>query len=110
MIRLLHTACAALLVMVALVAYGVKEETAALRDQIVDLEQRKADLHDEIAMLRAEWSYLNGPDMLARIAARVYGEGRFIGADGGVLQPWRPEQLVELRDLPRKAPATQAAE
>lgn len=100
MIRILHTACAGLLVAVALIAYGVKEETRALRSEVTRLNGEKVRLAAEIATLEAEWSYLNGPETLLRIAERVYGPGRLIGADGAVLSPWRPEQLVELQDLP----------
>ncbi|MBX2855501.1 MAG: hypothetical protein KTR21_10955 [Rhodobacteraceae bacterium] len=107
MFRILHTACAALLVAAALIAYGVKEETAALQREKQDLQRRKARLAAEIATLEAEWAYLNGPETLLRTAAKVYGPGRLIGAEGEVLTELRPEQAVSLKDLPFK-PTTPA--
>lgn len=106
MIRILHTACAGLLVMVALLAYGLKEETAQLRREVDRLKAERAELADAIDLQRAEWAALNAPDTLRRIADHLYGEGRMLGADGEILTAWRPEQLVEIRDLPLRPGAS----
>lgn len=111
MIRILHTACAALLVVVALVAYGVKEETGALRDEVKRLTAQKAEMESEIKRLETEWAYLNGPEQLLAIARRVYGADpsgapRLIGGEGELLTPWRPEQLASLQDLPFRSGLT----
>lgn len=103
MIRILHTACVGALVGVALVAYGVKEEIAALDRKVVELKEQRAALHEAIQRERAEWAYLNSPAVLDAIATRVFGAGRYGSAENTLLSPWRPEQLVELRDLPMKS-------
>lgn len=103
MIRILHTACVGALVGVALVAYGVKEETAALDRKVIELKERRAALHEAIQRERAEWAYLNSPAVLEAIATRVFGAGRYGSAENTLLSPWRPEQLVALRDLPLRS-------
>lgn len=114
MIRILHTACAGLLVVIALVAYGVKEETGALREEVQRLTAQKAAMQSEIQRLETEWAYLNGPEQLLAIARRVYGADphgapRLLGGEGELLIPWRPEQVATLQDLPFRSEATDGA-
>ncbi|MEO1329184.1 MAG: hypothetical protein AAFW46_05945 [Pseudomonadota bacterium] len=96
MIRILHTACALLLVAVALVAYGVKEEVRALRAERDALLERRLEARAALATAEAEWRHLNAPEELLRAAARLYGPGRLRDADGRVLAPPRPDQAAAL--------------
>lgn len=96
MIRIVHTACAALLVTVTLIAYGVKEETRALRRQIEALADERQAVRDEIATLEAEWDHINSPATLRRIAMRLYGDGMLRTPEGDPLAPWTAAQLVDL--------------
>lgn len=96
MIRIAHTLGLALLVIVVVVSYGVKEETSALIDEqkelLATLERKKA----KIATLEAEWTHLTSRPYLEELAARLYGEGRILGADGEPLEPLRLDQTLEL--------------
>ncbi len=105
MIRLVHTACAALLVAVALIAYGVKEETRALQREIEAVERETERVEREIAALEIEWTYLNSPAVLKNIATRLYGRDGLIGVDGAELKPWAAAQVRAL-DAPAVAKAS----
>lgn len=96
MIRIAHTAGLALLVAVVLVAYGVKEETRALLDERNSLIATLEAKHDEIATLKAEWEHRTSPSELKRLAVRLFGEGRILGADGEPLEPLRAGQVLDL--------------
>jgi hypothetical protein len=98
MIRMVHTACAALLVAVALIAYGVKEETRALQREIKAVERETGRVEREIAALGIEWSYLNSPAVLRQIAVRLYGRDGMVGVDGAALVPWTAAQVRALED------------
>lgn len=102
MIRVVHTACALLLVAAALIAYGFKEEVRALRAQKETLEERREAALAALDTARAEWRHLNDPEQLRRAATRLYGPGRLVDADGGQLAVPRPDQIVSLRN-PREA-------
>lgn len=104
MIRMVHTACAALLVAVALIAYGVKEETRALQREIKAVERETGRVEREIAALGIEWSYLNSPAVLRQIAVRLYGRDGMVGVDGAALVPWTAAQVRALEE-PVDAPA-----
>lgn len=99
MIKLFHMGVAALVVAVALVGYGRKEETAALAREIVRLEAERERLLAETEALESEWAYLNGPDQLWRIARAAYG------ADGPPLSEPTAAQLISLDDLPMRGGA-----
>lgn len=96
MIRIVHTACAALLVAVALIAYGVKEETRALQGEIEAVERETDRVEREIAALEIEWSYLNSPAALHEIAVQLYGRDGMVGLEGEPLTPWTPARTVSL--------------
>lgn len=96
MIRILHTACAALLVAVALIAYGVKQEVRALRSEKASLERAKESAEAALATAEAEWRHWNDPAQLRRTAARLYGPGRLVDADGRALSPPGPGQVLAL--------------
>jgi hypothetical protein len=88
---------------IATAGYGmfqIKFEVQALESELTSLNAEIRDREEALRVLRAEWSYLNEPERLARLAAR-YLELTPVGAS----------QLVRLTDVPlRPAPsATQDA-
>lgn len=114
MIRIIHTACAAALVIVALIAHGVKEEKRALDDEAARLAAETVALRAAIARETAEWAHLNSPDSLRRIAEHLYGAGPWSHAAAGgswrgaesetwrgavVLRAVAPRQVVDIRTL-----------
>lgn len=108
MIRIMHTALVSLFVAAALLGYGAKEETRALGKQIERLEANKVELHEEIALLRAEWDHVTSADFLIETARRLDGQGPLRGAEGRPLAPWRAAQVLPLAPTtpvpPRDAP------
>ena len=117
MIRIAHTACLALLVIVVVVSYGVKEETSALMDEKQELAATLERKRVKIATLEAEWTHLTSEPYLRALAARLYGEGRLLGAEGEPLEPLGLDQLLVLEqddpaamatsEIRRRAPAEQ---
>jgi cell division protein FtsL len=83
------------LVALAYVIYQVKYEARALDERIVVLHKEIEEERDALAVARAEWSLLNRPERIERLAKK-YLE----------LVPANPQQLVILdevteRDLAR---------
>ena len=72
--------------------YATKEATR----EAARLGQQIAHLQESIAVLRAEWAYLNRPDRLAELAAANFERL-------GLLQ-MLPEQFAETRQLPMPVP------
>jgi cell division protein FtsL len=87
------------------VIYQVKYEARTLDEQIVSLNKKIESERDGIAVLRAEWSLLNRPERIERLAAKYLK-----------LAPAQPRQLVTLDtvsdrdfDRPRTEPAQPGA-
>lgn len=108
MLRFVNICLVLGLVALAYVIYQVKYEARVLDEQIVALNKKIDDERDSIAVLRAEWSLLNRPERIERLARKYLK-----------LEPVRPQQLVILdqvtdRDFERggvpeaSAPATTA--
>ena len=57
-----------ILVALAAVIYQVKYETRSLDKRVASLQRDIAEERDLIAILRAEWSHLNRPARLERLA------------------------------------------
>jgi len=74
---------ASILVGLAAVIYQVKYETRALDRRVETLQQEIAEERDVIAVLRAEWSHLNRPARLERLARAHLG-----------LRPIEPDQMT----------------
>jgi cell division protein FtsL len=108
MLRFVNICLVLGLVALAYVIYQVKYEAHALDGQIVTLNKQIDSERDSLAVLRAEWSLLNRPERIERLAEKYLK-----------LAPARPQQLVTLdevkdRDLEpyrtgEPAPATPAA-
>jgi len=92
------------LVALAYVIYQVKYEARALDERIVVLQKEIERERDTLAVARAEWSLLNRPERIERLAKKYLN-----------LAPAQPRQLVILdevtdRELQRAAIApTKAA-
>jgi cell division protein FtsL len=76
------------LIALAYVIYQVKYQAHALDDQIVSLNKKIDSERDALAALRAEWSLLNRPERIERLAEKYLK-----------LAPARPEQLVPLDEV-----------
>ena len=81
---------------VAVWAYRVNYDTLAALDRVEALQRRIAAEQEAIAVLRAEWAWLNRPERLARLAAVKLPElvpmapGHFAEASSVAFQPPPP--------------------
>jgi cell division protein FtsL len=106
MLRFVNICLVLGLVALAYVIYQVKYEARALDEQIVSLNKDIESERDSVAVLRAEWSLLNRPERIERLAKKYLK-----------LAPTQPQQLVILdevkdRDFERsriEPPAAQAS-
>jgi cell division protein FtsL len=83
MLRFVNICLVLGLVALAYVIYQVKYETRALDAEIASLNTQIDDERDAIAVLRAEWSLLNRPERIERLAKKYLQ-----------LAPAKPIQLV----------------
>ncbi|HUW74422.1 MAG TPA: hypothetical protein VMW05_10440 [Methyloceanibacter sp.] len=104
MLRFVNICLVLGLVALAYVIYQVKYEARALDERIVVLQKEIERERDTLAVARAEWSLLNRPERIERLAKKYLN-----------LAPAQPRQLVILdevtdRELQRAAIApTKAA-
>ena len=91
MIRLLHIIAITALIASAAYAYTVKYETLYYVEQVAKLKAKVQRERDIIAVLRAEWQYLDRPDRLQEAANQHLD-----------LQPLKIQQLARLPDLPNR--------
>ena len=76
------------LIALAVVIYEVKYETRSLQQREAQLRLQLEEERDAIAVLRAEWSHLNRPERLARLARKHLG-----------LKPMGARQMVTASQL-----------
>lgn len=93
MIKLLHVIAIGALVSSALYAYTIKYETTLETEQLQKLKGKAQRERDAIAVLKAEWQFLNRPDRLQALADRHLD-----------LQPFVVSQAVRASDLPNRGP------
>ena len=93
MIKLLHVIAISALVGSAGYAYSIKYETLYHAEQVAKMKARVQRERDAIAVLRAEWQYLNRPDRL-QVAVERNLE----------LQPLAVQQIGRFSDLPNRPP------
>ena len=86
MLRFINICLVLGLVALACVIYQVKYEARALDAEIAALDKRIDEERDAIAVLRAEWSLLNRPERIERLAQKHLK-----------LAPAKPAQLVTAR-------------
>lgn len=93
MIKLLHVIAIGALVSSALYAYTIKYETTLETEQLQKLKAKAQRERDAIAVLKAEWQFLNRPDRLQALADRHLD-----------LQSFSVSQVVRVSDLPNRGP------
>lgn len=91
MLRLFNIAVLTLLVGTAAWAYQTKYETIFYAEQVRKLEARVEKERDQIAVLKAEWQYMNRPARLEELA-RTYLD----------LKPIKPVQIGRAQDIPER--------
>jgi hypothetical protein len=96
-IKLLHVVAIGALVSSALYAYTIKYETTLEAEQLQKLRGQAQRERDAIAVLKAEWQYLNRPDRLQALADRHLD-----------LQPFAVTQVVRASDIPNRGPKVDA--
>jgi cell division protein FtsL len=99
MLRFVNICLVLGLVALAYVIYQVKYEARALDERLIVLQDEIEEERDALAVARAEWSLLNRPERIERLAKKYLK-----------LAPAHPQQLVILdevteRDLARGTPA-----
>ena len=88
-------------VALSFVIYEQKYESEALVIRVTELKQSIKDERDAVAVLRAEWSHLNRPERIERLARKHLG-----------LRPLKAKQLLTARQyetIRQLAPADVAA-
>jgi cell division protein FtsL len=85
MLRFVNICLVLGLVALAYVIYQVKYEARALDEEIASLGKQIDEERDGLAVLRAEWSLLNRPERIERLAEKFLK-----------LAPAQPRQLVTL--------------
>ena len=83
MLRFVNVCLVLGLVALAYVIYQVKYEARALDEEIASLGKQIDEERDALAVLRAEWSLLNRPERIERLAQKYLK-----------LAPAQPRQLV----------------
>lgn len=81
----------ALAIACGIALFLVKYEVQNLEDELRQVQREVRADRETIHILEAEWTYLNDPERLARLAERVLG-----------LQPVTPEQVVTVAALPER--------
>jgi hypothetical protein len=97
MIRAATILWVALAALVGVGLFQLKHEVQALDEELVRLNRQIAEEHRTIHVLKAEWSYINQPQRLERLAQRHLD-----------LVPMMPQQITRLGDVPRRPPAPPA--
>jgi len=92
MLRFVNICLVLGLVALAYVIYQVKYQSRALDAEIVTLGKQIDEERDGIAVLRAEWSLLNRPERIERLAQKYLK-----------LAPARPTQLVTIDTVSDRA-------
>lgn len=93
MIKLLHVIAIGALVSSALYAYSIKYETTLQAEQLQKLKAKAQRERDAIAVLKAEWQFLNRPERLQALADKHLD-----------LQPLTTASIVRLSDIPNRGP------
>ena len=83
----LYLSATVLVVLCAVWAYRVNYTTQDAQNRVADLRAAIARERESLAVLRAEWAYLNRPDRLAVLVER--------NAEALGLAPLTPEQLAD---------------
>ena len=88
----LHLLAGLLVAAFAVGSYRINFDTQAAFNRVDDLHRAIAREREALAVLNAEWAYLNGPIRLARLARTHQASLR--------LAPMTPEHFGQIADLP----------
>lgn len=88
----------ALLLGSAVYAYGIKYDTIVLGEQIARQKIKISKEKDQIALLKAEWQFLNRPDRIQALSD--------LQPDMG---PMQTQQIVRWADVPMRSGQTSAS-
>jgi len=91
MTKLLHIVAISALIASAGYAYSIKYDTLYYAEQVAKLKSKVQREREAIAVLQAEWQYLDRPDRLQAAADQHLD-----------LQPLKIQQLARLSDLPNR--------
>jgi len=92
MLKTIDIVLIAVMISAAAWTFKIKYEAELIDDQI-QVTERKATLEREtISLLEADWSLLNQPDRLQRLAEAFKADL--------ALEPLKPEQIIEPDELP----------
>lgn len=91
MTKLLHIIAISALIASAGYAYSIKYDTLYYAEQVAKLKSKVQREREAIAVLQAEWQYLDRPDRLQAAADQHLD-----------LQPMKIQQLARLSDLPNR--------
>ncbi|WP_349369258.1 hypothetical protein [Salinarimonas sp.] len=94
MIKLLHVAAIAGLIGSAVWAYSIKYETIRQTEELARLEREIEREREMIAVLRAEWAFLNRPDRVEALTDAHLPD----------VVPFAVEHLARFEDLPDRPP------
>ncbi len=97
MLKFLHVVAIGALVSSAVYAYSIKYETTLEAEKLQKLKGMAQRERDLIAVLKAEWQFLNRPDRLQALADRHLD-----------LQPLSVTQIVRAADIPERGPKVDA--
>jgi cell division protein FtsL len=92
MIRVVNLVAVMVALLTSFALYRVKYEASDYAGQVAELRQEISAERERVNVLKAEWSYLNQPDRIQRLAER-YLE----------LQSLDARQIVTFRDLPERS-------
>lgn len=81
--RVVNLLLAVFVVASAFVIYELKYDSRELKQRVADLKSSITAERDAVAVLRAEWSHLNRPERIARLAREHLG-----------LRPLKPRQVL----------------
>lgn len=91
MTKLLHFVAISALIASAGYAYSIKYDTLYYAEQVAKLKSKVQREREAIAVLQAEWQYLDRPDRLQAAVDQHLD-----------LQPLKIQQLARLSDLPNR--------
>ncbi len=97
MIKLLHVIAIGALVSSAVYAYSIKYETTLANEQLQKMRAKTQRERDAIAVLKAEWQFLNRPDRVQTLSERHLD-----------LQAFTAMQVVKASEIPNRGPKVDA--
>lgn len=86
--RLINFVSLGILLGLVFLIYELKYETRRLEARAATLSKEIAEEKDNLAVMRAEWSYRSRPELVEQMAGELLG-----------LQPVKPEQIIPFEDI-----------